>query len=161
MLSIKMLGEVIVKEQISALMDDDLDLENAEHVFKSIKSGGEAEKSWSTYHLIGDVLRGNDVLSRDFTSKIMKEISNQPAVLAPNILISNIKFPAVWSVAASVVAVMIVGFMALQYQAHDFGIAPVEMAKNQPDAYLLAHQSMAPVNTAYLLQTASFDQGSE
>jgi sigma-E factor negative regulatory protein RseA len=150
-----------VKEQISALMDDDLDLENAEHVFKSIKSGGLSAESWSTYHLIGDVMRGNPQLSHDFTSKVMSEIASEPVLLHPKVTSLKVKTPAVWSVAASVAAMMVVGFMALQNQAQDVGLAPVEMAKNQPDEYLLAHQSMAPVNTAYLIQTASFDQGRE
>ena len=158
---IKATGEVTVKEQISALMDDDLPLENAEHVFKSIKSGGESAASWSTYHLIGDAMRGNRVLSRDFTSKVMQEISKQPTVLAPKVSKLNVKRPAVWSVAASVAAFMIVGFMTLQHQAQNTVMAPVEMAKNTPDEYLLAHQSMSPINTAYLIETASLDQGRE
>ena len=150
-----------MKEQISALMDDDLAIENAEHVFKSIKSGGVSGERWSTYHLIGDVMRGNPQLSSDFTSKVMREVSKQPVVLAPKTTSTKIKAPAIWSVAASVAVIMIVGLMTLQHQAQDAGLAPVEMAQNQPDEYLVAHQSMAPINTAYLIQTASYSQGSE
>lgn len=150
-----------MKEQISALMDDDLELENAEHVFKSIKSGGVSAQSWSTYHLIGDVMRGNPQLSHDFTSKVMKEISSQPALFIPKTSKINVKKPAVWSVAASVAAMLIVGLIALQNEAQNVGLASVEMAQNQADEYLVAHQSMAPINTAYLIQTASLDQGRE
>ena len=51
-----------MKEQISALMDGDLALEDAEYLMTAIKANGEATQAWSTYHLMGDVMRGDAVL---------------------------------------------------------------------------------------------------
>jgi negative regulator of sigma E activity len=72
-----------MKEKISALMDGDLAIEDAEYLMTSMKTKGEAAEAWSTYHLIGDVLRDDPVMRSDLTSHIMKEIAKQPVVLAP------------------------------------------------------------------------------
>jgi len=88
-----------MKEKISALMDGDLAVEDAEYLMKAMKAKGEAAEAWSTYHLIGDVLRDDPVMRSDLTSHIMKEIAKQPVVLAPKAP-SLSKRPVLWSVAA-------------------------------------------------------------
>lgn len=147
-----------MKEKISALMDGDLALEDAEYLMTAMKAKGETAEAWSTYHLIGDVMRDDPVLRADLTSRIMKEVANQPAVLAPKASLVQAKRPMLWSVAASVAGVFFVGWMVLHNQVQD-GLAPVEIAQNVPSEYLLAHQSMAPTNAAYFIQPASYTQG--
>jgi sigma-E factor negative regulatory protein RseA len=147
-----------MKEKISALMDGDLALEDAEYLMTAMKAKGEAAQAWSTYHLIGDVMRDDPALRADLTSRIMKEVANQPAVLAPKASLLQAKRPMLWSVAASVAGVFFVGWMVLHNQVQD-GLAPVEIAQNVPSEYLLAHQSMAPTNAAYFIQPASYTQG--
>ena len=146
-----------MKEKISALMDGDLAVEDAEYLLKAMKAKGEAAEAWSTYHLIGDVLRDDPVMRSDLTSHIMKEIAKQPVVLAPKSP-SLSKRPVLWSVAASAVGIFFVGWMVLHQQVED-GLAPVEIAQNVPSEYLLAHQSMSPTNSAYFIQPASYTQG--
>lgn len=147
-----------MKEKISALMDGDLALKDAEYLMTAIKAKGEAAEAWSTYHLIGDVLRDDPVMRSDLTNKIMQEVAKQPRVLAPKAPINFVKRPMVWSMAASFAGVFFVGWMALHHQVQD-GLAPVEIAQNVPSEYLLAHQSMAPTNSAYFIQPASYTQG--
>lgn len=148
-----------MKEKISALMDGDLALRDAEYLMTAIKAKGEAAEAWSTYHLIGDVLRDDPVMRSDLTNKIMQEVAKQPSVLAPKAAsLSFVKRPVVWSMAASVAGVFFVGWMVLHHQVKD-GLAPVEIAQNVPSEYLLAHQSMAPTNAAYFIQPASYKQG--
>ena len=146
-----------MKEKISALMDGDLAIEDAEYLMTSIKVKDEAAEAWSTYHLIGDVLRDDPVMRSDLTSHIMKEIAKQPVVLAPKPS-SLSRRPVLWSIAASVAGVFFVGWMVLHQQVED-GLAPVEIAQNVPSEYLLAHQSMSPTNSAYFIQPASYTQG--
>jgi sigma-E factor negative regulatory protein RseA len=146
-----------MKEKISALMDGDLAIEDAEYLMTSMKTKGEAAEAWSTYHLIGDVLRDDPVMRSDLTSHIMKEIAKQPVVLAPKPS-SLSKRPVLWSVAASAAGIFFVGWMVLHQQVED-GLAPVEIAQNVPSEYLLAHQSMSPTNSAYFIQPASYTQG--
>ena len=147
-----------MKEKISALMDGDLALRDAEYLMTAIKAKGEAAEAWSTYHLIGDVLRDDPVMRSDLTSKIMQEVAKQPRVLAPKTSNIFVQRPMLWSMAASVAGVFFVGWMVLHQQIQE-GLAPVEIAQNIPSEYLLAHQSMAPTNAAYFIQPASYTQG--
>lgn len=146
-----------MKEKISALMDGDLAIEDAEYLMTAMKAKGEAAEAWSTYHLIGDVLRDDPVMRSNLTSHIMKEIAKQPVVLAPKASLLS-KRPVLWSVAASVAGIFFVGWMVLHQQVQD-SLAPVEIAQNVPSEYLLAHQSMSPTNSAYFIQPASYTQG--
>ena len=146
-----------MKEQISALMDNDLALEDAEYLMTALKANGEASKSWATYHLIGDVMRGNKVLRHDMTASIMQEIAKQPTVLAPKPSLFKNKQVA-FSVAASVAAVFFVGLVVLHQQSQEASVAPIEIAQAMPAEYLRAHQSMSPSNAAYFIQPASFSQ---
>ena len=146
-----------MKEQISALMDDDLALEDAEYLMTALKANGEVAKSWATYHLIGDVIRGNKVLRHDMTASIMQEIAKQPTVLAPKSRLAKNK-QVVWSVAASVAAVFFVGLVLLHQQSQEASVAPIEIAQAVPAEYLRAHQSMSPSNAAYFIQPAAFSQ---
>lgn len=146
-----------MKEQISALMDDDLALEDAEYLMTALKANGEAAKSWATYHLIGDVIRGNKILRHDMTASIMQEIAKQPTVLVPKSRLAKNK-QVVWSVAASVAAVFFVGLVVLHQQSQEASVAPIEIAQAVPAEYLRAHQSMSPSNAAYFIQPAAFSQ---
>ena len=146
-----------MKEQISALMDDDLALEDAEYLMTALKAHGEVARSWASYHLIGDVIRGNPVLSHNLTAIIMQEIAKEPTVLAPKPSLAKSN-QVVWSVAASVAAVFFVGLVVLNQQSQDASVAPIEIAQAVPAEYLRAHQSMSPSNAAYFIQPAAFSQ---
>lgn len=173
-----------MKNQLSALIDGELELSSAEHLLTSIKSGGELKDTWKSYHLIGDVMRGNNNMPTDFTSRVMQALENEPTILvvgkfaASNNEIVNTEVNAIekqnvskgvfknsWftntkvlSIAASVAAVMFVGLMLLQQQFSGNNLlAPVEIAKAMPLEYLEAHQSAAPNGAAYYIQPANFD----
>ena len=117
-----------MKEQISALMDDDLALKDAEYLMTALKAKGETAASWATYHLI-----------------------------APRVALAN-RQPVIWSMVASLAAVFFVGLVVLQQQSQQAKLAPVEIAQALPAEYLLAHQSMSPSNAAYFIQPAAYAQ---
>ena len=48
-----------MKNQLSALIDGELDPQEAEHLFTALKVDAEMKGAWRQYHLIGDVLRGS------------------------------------------------------------------------------------------------------
>jgi len=52
-----------MSEQISALMDDEIAVEDAEFLITSIHVNKQASQTWNHYHLIGDAMRA--VLSQD------------------------------------------------------------------------------------------------
>ena len=165
-----------MKDQLSALIDGEFDIENAEHLIVSAKSTGEMSESWAQYHLIGDAMRGDESLSVDFTRRVMLALENEQMELASQVAaittnVSSIaevrrnnpkwsltKAMPIWSVAASVAAVMFVSYMVLQQNVASTQLAPVEIAQNMPMEYIQAHQNAAPTNAAYYIQNANFSQ---
>ena len=156
-----------MKDQLSALMDGEFDTESSEHLITSVKSGGELKSCWTHYHLIGDAMRGEVYMSRDFSHRVMNALEAEPTLLATygqnRVQISSKQSsyytPKFWSVAASVAAVMFVGVMVLQQQTNQpEALAPVEIALSVPTEYLQAHQAAAPSNAAYYIQTANYTE---
>ena len=149
-----------IKYQISALMDNEIDLDSSLHLMTAIKAGNAAGESWQSYHLIGDVMRGNNNFSKDFKHQLMLKLDTEPTVLAPrntvSIIVKSSKMPSVWSIAASVAAVAFVSWVALQQSGTSNGQAPQQIAESVPQEYLTAHQAMAPSNAAYFVQDAAF-----
>jgi sigma-E factor negative regulatory protein RseA len=150
-----------MKEQISALMDDELSTDGLDHLFTAAKGDGDLGECWSTYHLIGDVMRGNPVMPADFKQRLMQKIAVEPAVLAPRNL-QRERRPMMWSIAASAAAVMFVGWVVLQQQAPENANAPVvEIAQNIPSEYLQAHQAVAPSSSSYFIQPAAYSENAQ
>lgn len=156
-----------MKDQISALMDDELDVEASDHLFEALKSSKDCYESWSTYHLIGDVMRGNPEFSADFHQRVMARIDAEPTVLAPKRRF-EVRRSHVMSVAASVAAVMFVGWMVLQQQAQaptqDLPTATLAQGNVSPEsmnAYMLAHQELAPeggMQTSYYVRPVTYSE---
>lgn len=160
-----------MSEQISALMDDEIAVEDAAHLIASMQSSRLAAESWSCYHLIGDAMRGDPALSKNFKQDLMRKLDQEPTVLAPKSALSNVekvaelkeKLPVKWSIAASLAAVMAVGWMAMQQIQPANEIARMEVAKAEtveqvaiPAEYLAAHQFSAPSASSYYIQSVSY-----
>lgn len=160
-----------MKNQLSALIDGEFDIEEAEHIVTALKADGEMKEAWKQYHLIGDAMRGNLQGSRDFSAKIMQALDAEPTVLAvnkqvkvvtPEVKKRSIKTPMFWSIAASVAAVMFVGLMVFEMQLGESeDMSPVELASGIPMEYLQAHQSMAPSSAAYYIQAVNYTESEQ
>lgn len=160
-----------MNEQISALIDDEIAIEDAAHLITLLQSSKKAAEAWSQYHLIGDSMRRDNTLSPNFKQNLMQKIDLEPTVLAPNATLGvsgevfklHHKVPAPWSIAASVAAVMIVGWMAL-HQTAEVATDLVADAQGEavtsaiPAEYLLAHQTSAPSGSAYYIQPVSYSK---
>ena len=151
-----------MKEQISALMDDELSTDSLDHLFTAVKSDDNLGECWATYHLIGDVMRGNPMMKPDFKQQLMQKLETEPAVLAPR-NIRRERRPMMWSIAASAAAVMFVGWVVLQQQApENANAAPVvEIAQNIPSEYLQAHQAVATSSSSYFIQPAAYAENAQ
>jgi sigma-E factor negative regulatory protein RseA len=138
-----------MKDRISALMDGELEIDASGHVFEALKSSEEYAASWSAYHLIGDAMRGSLDLPSDFSKRVMTRIDEEPTVLAPKRRHFDGKPMQFMSVAASVVAVMFVGWMVfkqMQTPAQDAATATLAQSNDFPASmnnYLMAHQELA------------------
>lgn len=159
-----------MKAKISMMMDGELGEREFDEALAALGQDDEARRAWRTYHLIRDVLHGEDVLAANLSDRLAARLIREPTVLAPR----RAAQPAVrrqWmalSAAASVAAVALVGWLALAPRpspdaapvapsiasAPQAGTVPVQQVKLQAavrvplpsstDDYLLAHQGYSP-----------------
>ena len=161
-----------MKDQLSALIDGEFEPAEAEHLITAAKSSGELGQCWAHYHLIGDVMRGDYPMNLNIKARVMESLES--ASVAESVKNNNLitidefkeksvlksanksmfRVMPIWSVAASVAAVMFVGYMVLQQNAVTNELAPIEIAQSLPLEYLQAHHNAAPNAAAYYMQTA-------
>ena len=75
-------------EQLSALADGELGVNDVARACANWRAGSSAQATWHAYHLIGDVLRSDDLASSPRTDRAMLEklrerLAGEPVVLAP------------------------------------------------------------------------------
>src|SRR5262245_65835631 len=99
-------------ERISELMDGELEGREAQRQLARIKQDEELARCWSTFHLIGDALRGERGLSRELTSRVATQLAAEPTVLAPRSFTSRQVATYAISAAASLSAVAVVAWVA-------------------------------------------------
>ena len=145
-----------MNDRISALMDGEVDERSAAQVIEALARDAEAVRTWRTYHLIGDALRGGLLLSERFTERVAQRLAAEPTVLAPRRM--RTESPRLFTLsaaAASFAAVAFVGWMAFAPQPQ---VAPAPLAQvkapvdkppmiplpNAANDYLLAHQGFSP-----------------
>lgn len=150
-------------EQISALMDNELQDQDARQALLRLGDTPEARESWATYHLIGDVMRGQGS-SVNIAGRVLAALQAEPTVLAPQRTVRSAKaMTYALSAAASVSAIAVVGWMA--FSTGNVTNPPAELARAVPAApavqlaepqlvsapsdgqmneYLLAHQGVSP-----------------
>jgi len=153
-----------MKQQLSALVDGEVDVERCEHIFLAAKSTGEVAQAWRDYHIIRDVMRDEAWMQSDMTSRIMGALENEPTILAPQAVASAVKVTHIrprlskysWSIAASVAAAFFVGMFVLDQP--EVG-APAQIADNDTEQYVLAHHNYAPTSVTYYTQNVSYTAG--
>jgi sigma-E factor negative regulatory protein RseA len=148
-------------EQISALMDNELTDQDARQAMLRLDDTPAARDSWATYHLIGDVMRGQGG-TPDVADRVAAALQREPTVLAPRRPAKSGKvLTYALSAAASVSAIAVVGWMA--FSTGSVVQPPAELARagqvtpqaaepplvsapndGQMNEYLLAHQGVSP-----------------
>ena len=93
-----------MKDKISALMDGELDRIDVADTISQIKESEELRNEWSTYHLIGDVLRQPAMSPPDITLSIRNEVDIDPIALTPDIPKEKNNQIFAFAIAASMVA---------------------------------------------------------
>lgn len=160
----------MMNEQISALMDDEVAIEDAVHLISALQSNRQNAEAWSQYHLIGDAMRGHVEFGTNFKQNLMQRIELEPTVLAPNATQINSrkmtdfkdKLPVKWSIAASFAAVTVVGWMAMHQVQPGNEQSAIELAKADaaeqaiPSEYLMAHRASAPSTSSYYIQSVNY-----
>lgn len=177
-----------MNEQISALLDDEISIDEAGHIIVAVESQKAASLAWQQYLLIGDAMRGDAILSADFKQNLMQKLDTEPTVLAPSMRntastqsqdvlanqVQKTELSSQWAIAASFAAVMVVSYMALQVinstqdvtlRTASFNDNSVQVAQsvvqspeNLPIEYLTAHQVASPSASNYYIQTTSYSE---
>ena len=145
----------MIESRISALADGELDHGEANVILLSAREQPELQQKWNMYHLIGDSLRQTSQLSPDFNARFAKQLAKEPTILAPRKFLPNRPPLVALSVAASIAAVSLVAWVALQFnQESGLGtptsavVAEASMASASSEinvnGYLAAHQEYSP-----------------
>ena len=149
-------------EQISALMDGELDEREAEREVARLKAE-DARERWDEFHLISDALRGEPLLSSRFNESLSRRLAEEPTVLAPQRRSRSARRMTTYamSAAASVSAAALVAWVALgptapvtdqlantASKAEESAAQSVQLANVPSDGrmneYLLAHEGFSP-----------------
>jgi sigma-E factor negative regulatory protein RseA len=144
---------MVMNEVISRLMDGDADDPELERVCRAC-ADHEAMRTWVSYHVIGDVLRGSGALATGFSRRFDARFATEPTVLAPQPRFAH-RVNAVWAIAATAAAVAVVGWTAVSLtdapttaiaRAREAGDVHASAVRGQtvPEDYLLAHQEYSP-----------------
>ncbi|UCD70084.1 MAG: sigma-E factor negative regulatory protein [Betaproteobacteria bacterium] len=148
-------------ERMSALMDGELEDHEIAGELASIKDDPRREAKWAAYHLIGDVLRGENVIADDFTVRMHVKLSDEPTVLAPRRWMRRTTRRVVLPLAASLCGAAVVAWLALSNNTilspQDSPVGPAWVATSPPteqiadlpasevmSEYLMAHQQFSP-----------------
>ena len=145
---------MVMGEEISKLMDGELDDEQVDAVYAKLKSA-DGYSAWVCYHVIGDSLRGASGVTSGFSTRFATRLAAEPTVLAPQPRRERELAPYAWAIAAGVAAVSLVGWVALGTldterpviakagEAVTVRAAQLKPQTVSPD-YLFAHQEYSP-----------------
>jgi sigma-E factor negative regulatory protein RseA len=146
-----------MNERISAFVDGELPEEDCGHAIGNLRHDEKLRLTWDTYHLIGDVLRGD--CHRSYSRAVVVELASEPAMIVaprPEAKVGRRPFAFLLPAAAGVAAIGLVAWLALPMLSPGPEIArsapaPVLAADTSPaqfpksmEAYLQAHQRFSP-----------------
>jgi sigma-E factor negative regulatory protein RseA len=164
-----------MKAEISALMDGELERQEAEGAIDALKTGSEARETWRGYHLIGDAMRGAPLLSAGFAARVAARLAEEPTALAPRA--KPIFEQRRWQLLSAAASVAAVAFVSIAFFTQDPTLPAVPLAGTVPQGdiaqvappeaandYLLAHQGYSPRNSlqgmaAYVRTVSSEGRG--
>jgi sigma-E factor negative regulatory protein RseA len=148
-------------KELSALLDGELEMHEKSALWATLKAEPQLRGRWQEYKLISDTLHAETNLACDLTAKVMRDLAEEPVILAPQARQAKAWSSAIMALAASVAGVAVVGWLALAPQGQGGGVPASAAVKQQPVAvaapsvgqhglqeYVLAHQANSP--TSYL-----------
>ncbi|HEX9684841.1 MAG TPA: sigma-E factor negative regulatory protein [Burkholderiales bacterium] len=151
-------------DRISECMDGELKKHETRVLVECIKQDTELRHCWDTFHLIGDVMRGEPALSEEFERRVAERLAHEPTILAPRTPTVRRFATYALSAAASLSAITLVWWMAFfnnplvpQPEIAQVPITPSPIAAVPPseqlasvpsdgtmNEYLIAHQEFSP-----------------
>jgi sigma-E factor negative regulatory protein RseA len=144
----------MVMENISVLMDGELDQHESQGQLKRLKSDPGLARGWHDYHLIGDAMRGERPLSAGFNERLAARMAAEPTVLAPQRTSRRSATAYALSAAASISAVALVGWVAFV----NYPEAPAPQIAQVPSLPSSAAPPVIPAATAITSPAAAAPQ---
>jgi sigma-E factor negative regulatory protein RseA len=149
-----------MKEKISTLLDDELDMKNSSQMVSEMIKDKRLRESFETYQLIRDTIK-NELSDATLSSQsILDAIDKEPIQIQFNNhkkLSDVIAIPSPdwmsWPIAASFITVLFVGAMITMNPLRVDISNAVEIAQDIPNEYIEAHQMLAPTNVALYVET--------
>ena len=149
-------------QNVSTLMDGELDGDEAAREIARFKTDSSSRETWDTYHLIGDVLRGDAASTRGahgFSARFAERLALEATVLAPHTNMTRSakgKFQTyALSAAATLAAVAAVSWVALGTIKTDTPNGELTKALVAPPPQVVALQPQATK------QQPQFDKGTD
>ncbi len=150
-----------MKEKISTLLDDELDLKGTSQTVSEIIKDNRLRERFETYQLIRDSMK-NELSDATFSSKsILDAIDKEPIQMQFNktskvASAMALPYPSwmSWPVAASFAAVLLIAALSMNH-GYLKPSETVEIAEDIPTDYIQAHQMLAPTNVAYYSETGN------
>jgi len=102
----------MVMERISAFMDGEAGQAETHQAMLRLKQDDASDETWATFHLIGDIMRGDPPLRDDFMARFHARMEREPTRLAPRVTWRKSADYAL-SAAASISAIAVVLTLAL------------------------------------------------
>jgi sigma-E factor negative regulatory protein RseA len=147
------------QQMLSAALDGESPRDETEACITALKRDDALRKTWSEYHLIGDLMRGVAPAQDDFMARFSAQLASEPTVLAPRrsvwpqrVAVASFASLAVWG------AVSLTGLMSDSPATAPMAVAPgLQQAQLAADAerddvrfapYMVAHQEFAPMAVA-------------
>ncbi len=117
------------KEEISALVDGEVQDPQAGHLITALEQEPELRHCWRHYHLIGAVLRGSGraEVKTCLCERVAKALESEPVVFAPRALrpgMPALKWFTGLAVAASIAAVAVLSVQTAPPRTVQFAAAP-------------------------------------
>ena len=140
-----------LKEQLSLLVDDRLDIARAKRVYHETEANREAAETYSRFLLVSQVLRteGRVIHDRNFVDRVHGAIQSEPTVFAPRRGRTVREGVVTIALAAALAGVAVfVGDTVFRQSGLPFGFKAESVARNEEptvDAYMVSHNG-----TSYL-----------
>lgn len=128
-------------QSVSTLMDGELIAFEADREIARLKSDSGLREQWDTYHVIGDAIRGSHARHGGFAARFSERLAIEPTVLAPRARTGTTAQTFALRAAASVAAVAVVGWAALNIIKPT--LPGAEMAQNSAAPAVVAGQHTA------------------
>jgi sigma-E factor negative regulatory protein RseA len=103
-------------DKISALMDGELARDETARLVADIRHRDGLRETWATYHLIGEVLRGEPCADCGVVHSVARRLAEEPTVLAPRRVSGEIGRRWALPSLAAAAAVAAVTWMAVETQ---------------------------------------------